>query len=428
MTETSTTETMRLFARNFRGFEYLDIDLSKNAFIVGDNSSGKTTILHLIDYVTRTDLLSSLILDEELHVGRYDVFSPYFSFSDIQIGYHVCNKETNSIRIVDFQRNRQSLIPEEKKISFFLNDRGVTLLKRGQSLFIRAVRFQELNIENAVFEHNKNVGFRKSKLNSDESLFSIALMWRLFKESDLIKRDDFSFFDNVLPSSRHIGPVRQAPSFFYELDRRIKGTGSHFPSMIHDMSKGKINTSPPRISAFGKESGLFDEIRVRKLVSDRYSSPLFVEIIKDKKEFDLTQVGVGISQVAPILVEIEAYLHHLMGSSIFCIQQPELHLHPVAQAALGEYFYNSVDPNMSFFIETHSNYIIDRFRYCMNRDNKTNNSAGTSPFNSANIIFCQSSDSGNIARTIKIDKNGKLINPPEEYNKFFLEELSRTLF
>lgn len=428
MTQTQPRETMRLFARNFRGFDHLDIDLRKNAFIVGDNSSGKTTILHLIDYVTKTDLLSPLILDEELHVGRYDVFSPYFAFSDIQIGYHVCNKGNNSIRIVDFKRNRQSLVPEEKKISFFLNDRGVTLLKRGHSLFFKVARLQELSVDNAIFEHNKNVGFRKSKMNSDESLFSIASMWRLFKESDLIERDDFSFFDNLLPSSRHIGPVRQAPSFFYELDRRIKGTGSHFPSMIHDMSKGKINTSPPRISAFGKESGLFDDIRVRKLVSDRYSSPLFVEIIKDKKEFDLTQVGVGISQVAPILVEIEAYLHHLMGSSIFCIQQPELHLHPVAQSALGEYFYNSVDPNMSFFIETHSNYIIDRFRYCMNRDSKTKNNIENSLFNSACIIFCQSSDAGNTAKTIEIDKNGKLVDPPEEYNKFFLEELSRTLF
>ena len=75
---------------------------------------------------------------------------------------------------------------------------------------------------------------------------------------------------------------------------------------------------------------------------------------------NLIDVGYGVSQVLPLLVEL---LPILSGASLFLLQQPEVHLHPSAQAALGSLFCTTVRASgRQLIVETHSEYIIDRIR------------------------------------------------------------------
>jgi hypothetical protein len=72
-------------------------------------------------------------------------------------------------------------------------------------------------------------------------------------------------------------------------------------------------------------------------------------------------LGTGISQVLPVLV---AALGH--NKNIVAIEQPELHVHPKFQVALGELFIHAVKderiaPNTVFILETHSEYMMLRF-------------------------------------------------------------------
>ena len=55
---------------------------------------------------------------------------------------------------------------------------------------------------------------------------------------------------------------------------------------------------------------------------------------------------------------------------MFLLQQPEVHLHPTAQAALGSLFCEIAGWDRQIIVETHSDYIIDRVRMDV-RDNKT---------------------------------------------------------
>lgn len=47
---------MIIFAGNFRGFKNVEIDTSKSVFLVGENSSGKSSLLYLIDAIHLNDL------------------------------------------------------------------------------------------------------------------------------------------------------------------------------------------------------------------------------------------------------------------------------------------------------------------------------------------------------------------------------------
>ena len=68
-------------------------------------------------------------------------------------------------------------------------------------------------------------------------------------------------------------------------------------------------------------------------------------------------VGIGVSQVLPVLVSAYASKNKLLA-----IEQPEIHLHPALQAELGDVFLESAlgDSGNTFLIETHSEHLILR--------------------------------------------------------------------
>ena len=84
-------------------------------------------------------------------------------------------------------------------------------------------------------------------------------------------------------------------------------------------------------------------------------------LIRDKArniELAPQDIGVGISQVLPVVV---AALHRKTG--MVAIEQPELHIHPAFQVALGDLFIEQVreHPDLTFILETHSEHLMLRF-------------------------------------------------------------------
>jgi len=74
--------------------------------------------------------------------------------------------------------------------------------------------------------------------------------------------------------------------------------------------------------------------------------------------YDLTNVGVGVSQVLPIIVM--ALLAE--NPCLLIFEQPELHLHPKVQARLADFFLSIGISGKQCLLETHSEYLVERFR------------------------------------------------------------------
>jgi len=76
---------------------------------------------------------------------------------------------------------------------------------------------------------------------------------------------------------------------------------------------------------------------------------------KNNIDLDPLDVGLGISQVIPVLVGIAR------NSGIFAVENPELHLHPAAQVALGDVFIDGIqNRDLNLLIETHSEHLLLR--------------------------------------------------------------------
>jgi energy-coupling factor transporter ATP-binding protein EcfA2 len=80
-------------------------------------------------------------------------------------------------------------------------------------------------------------------------------------------------------------------------------------------------------------------------------------------ERDLTDVGVGASQLLPVVVLV---LGSPAGSTVL-LEQPELHLHPAVQSRLAD-FFAIARTDIRLLIETHSEYIVTRLRLRVAQD------------------------------------------------------------
>ena len=177
-----------------------------------------------------------------------------------------------------------------------------------------------------------------------------------------------------------------------------------------------------RLEDFGHSSGLFDEILIKSF-GRTAGTPFQVQIRKYSGKGrkgprrNLIDVGYGVSQALPLLSE----LLHGESSGIFLLQQPEVHLHPSAQAALGSLFCAIAGPECQLVVETHSDYILDRVRMDI-RDKTT-----SLTHEDVSILYFEPGDLDVKIHSIRLDEYGNVLDAPIGYRKFFMEETSRSI-
>ena len=222
-------------------------------------------------------------------------------------------------------------------------------------------------------------------------------------------------------------PVRSKPRRTYDPARATRDPeGDYVPMYLAStftQDKDSWESLKSRLEEFGKSAGLFDEITIKTL-GRREGEPFQVRI----RRFDgrrkgpsrnLVDVGYGVSQVLPLITE----LLRPDASSTFLLQQPEVHLHPSAQAALGSLFFTTANRQRQLIVETHSDYVIDRVRMDL-RDRK-----GTTPLGhtDVSILYFERDAHGVTIHSLSIDQNGNIVGAPDSYGTFFMNETRRSI-
>ena len=214
-----------------------------------------------------------------------------------------------------------------------------------------------------------------------------------------------------MPSSS-VSPIRAKPQRTYDPDSDITThDGSEMPMVLNNISssdKERWERLRQLLITFGKESGLFSDISVRKL-GTASNDPFQLQIKAHGPKTNIADVGYGISQVLPILMRV---LND--KKDMYLLQQPELHLHPKGQAALASLLVEKAEGGKAFVVETHSDYIIDRVRIEIMRKN-------ISPDDVA-MIYMHPKGNKVTSHNITFDPQGNMIGAPKEYGEFFLKE------
>ena len=131
---------------------------------------------------------------------------------------------------------------------------------------------------------------------------------------------------------------------------------------------------------------------------------LQVKTNESDKMQDLTHVGVGVSQILPIVVM--ALLSE--ADDILIFEQPELHLHPKVQSRLTDFFL-ALSNDRQLIIETHSEYLINRLRL------RIVQSRNDGIKDASTILFVNKGKEGSQFQKVDITPFGSIVNWPSEF-------------
>ena len=216
-----------------------------------------------------------------------------------------------------------------------------------------------------------------------------------------------------------LAPLRSKPKRTYDPVREtVSSDGEHIPMLMMKLSgtdKHKWSSLQNDLVEFGRASNLFSDIRVRHH-GKQMSDPFQLRVkVRSGPPSNIMDVGYGVSQGLPILVDVKTKRNHA-----FLLQQPEVHLHPRAQAELAELFVKShKKQDNSFLIETHSDYIVDRVRILVRKKEID--------ADSVSILYFDPGESGVAIHSLSLDSEGNLHGCPSGYRKFFIRETDRLL-
>ncbi len=206
-------------------------------------------------------------------------------------------------------------------------------------------------------------------LTDEEKL--IKRIKRGFDYASTMMSHVYTNFDAGAQTTTYIGPFRESPERIYRdfetLSRDVGVKGENVSNLlIQDyQKKGKL------INAISE--WLYKTMGYTLTIKDMGSSLFQIMLVNDEGiESNILDVGFGISQVLPIIVQIikMSFISGRRingrlrkGESIY-IEQPELHLHPAAQAELADIFVNCIlnQKDSCLLIETHSEHLIRKLQ------------------------------------------------------------------
>lgn len=429
-----------VYVNNYRGFKRTTLPIYPVNFLVGENSTGKTSMLALLELLSVPDFW----FDLDFNGGTYEfggyrdivsagaedqtefqvgIFKPGENNPNESICYmmHFREAESGLPRLVFFSHYGEGYLAtmrlSRKRISARISTEVPSLSEWGTLDELFQFLQDDPPSQKSGYKFLSG-GIRGLSRRSPVYAFPRVLR-ELFGDDRCADLFGSFPFPGFARSFGGLAPIRTTPKRTYDgYAKPWSADGEHTPYVIRsNLSSTKAGAQEfvQNLEAYGEDSGLFRTIGITQF-GKRAASPFELTVALGDRTLRINSVGYGISQVLPVVVEALT-----RSNAWLAIQQPEVHLHPKAQAALGQLLFRSaVDRSLTLFIETHSDYVIDRFRLHM-RDNAT-----TGPF--AQVVFFERKGEHNTISPMEIDSLGDY--PDEQtvgFRDFFLLEQRRIL-
>ncbi len=220
----------------------------------------------------------------------------------------------------------------------------------------------------------------------------------------------------------YLGPLREEPSRTYtwsgEIPEHVGTRGERSIEAILASADRKIVPRkratgllfPAMISKWLTRLSLLAEFNPKEIAKDRKEYEVSVKTRGSDTTVLLPDVGFGVSQVLPVVVEC----FYAPANSTVIIEQPELHLHPRVQSELADLFIEAIrarednqDRNMQFIIESHSEHFLRRIQRRVAEGEIT-------PEDIA-IYYCEPGANGAQLRELPVDLYGEISGWPDEF-------------
>ena len=199
---------------------------------------------------------------------------------------------------------------------------------------------------------------REQVWSSPDDFFSPGVGWSSFMIHNFFGRD-----------VKYLGPLRKAPQVLYDprlRDLDLGLSGEYTAAILHANSAHQVipvtDTEAGRVTLESEVDVWLHRfgLATKAILEDRGRLGIGLQItpIDGSRPVDLTSVGVGVSQLLPVIV---LCLLSEPGDLII-LEQPELHLHPALQQQLGDFLLDCANSGRQLLVETHSEHLVNRVR------------------------------------------------------------------
>lgn len=382
----------RLKFENFKSWPSADLACGKITGIFGTNSSGKTSLLQFLLLMKQTkdatDRATALELNADLVelgtfndvVHRHDEtkrieWGMTFSLPKVLVLSAATGAGTVEVARGD-DLTATAQVSSGAKVAIGTRSMGYEL--GGTSFSLRQKNGStsqfELETANALggFKLVRNQG-RPWPLPAPSRSYAFPDEARTFYQNSAFLADLERTYETQLDNIYYLGPLREPPKRDYLWARsRPTDVGKKGERAIEAIlsareagvtlnlkAKGRNMPFEAVVAHWLRHLGLIEEFGVREIAPNSNRWQAWVRTRKGASEVLLTDVGFGISQVLPVIT----LLQYVPKGSTVLLEQPEIHLHPLAQAALADVLIQAATHRgVQIILESHSEHLLLRLQ------------------------------------------------------------------
>jgi predicted ATPase len=426
---------------NFKSWENTGaIRLAPLTVFFGRNSSGKSSLLQA--YLMMKQTAESLDPRQILDLGGENSYVDLGTYRDIvrdhDVSHQVRFQFTWTVSESVILRRVGANLLETKAFSFAAEVGHVQAKSKTLGeMFVQSMRYE---IEPGS---GKSVGLRRNNEYGYE-LFSTGMVLTQrrgrplaslpapvkcygFSESVFSSYQNADFlaalsleFDELMSEISYVGPIRERPQRSYQWrgtsPTSVGPRGENAISAI--LAAGRQNRKMGRRESAGrpymsfaenlgfwlKRMGVIDKFSVEEIAPNTDLYVLRVTVSGGRTQVDITDVGFGVSQVLPVLVQV----FYAPSDSTVILEQPEIHLHPAAQSQLGDVLIAAVrDNGVQLLVETHSEHLLRRVQRRIAEQKISNSEVA--------LYFIDTKGGASEIHELEVDTYGNIVNWPEDF-------------
>lgn len=419
--------------KNYKCYEdYHSFRLPGLTIVSGSNNSGKSSLLQAIYLLTQNKSISYpvLSLNEELGLGAFsDILNKNLTsnhtielsvdfdedtlqksqFDELVVNYIYINP--NNLRNISLSYHEENpllsglVINYKKKgnddwdsieVSLVDEDHSNTILYEITGRLDNGYCSITNNVPDPIIYENINKQGKKIISGELDEIRSLILLLNKanIKYIKAFRLDNFSVKNN-------------------SVTRDLGISGEYTAELINKRWNSKVQFYNPKTGEeFDVFSNVFDywikellgsNYRIRSISNDDKSYKIILKDTNTNFEFNLSQVGFGISQILPIITLL------LMSkkNDLLLIENPEVHLHPKLQSLFVDLCIFILNNKRKIIIETHSEHIINRLRLRIKENPEL--------ISKQNILFFEQVEGYLSSTEIFIDKDGKIDYWPKDF-------------
>jgi predicted ATPase len=409
----------KLRLKNFKAWSKPEpIPLTPVTMLLGTNSSGKSSLIQSLLLLKQTVQSP----DRAIHLNfGGDEVNDLFNFGGFDdVIYHDAKAPRQFSLGFSFLAPKGSRIDSGEFCGVYSKVSSGSVAVQEVTLSTAARQFRAIRRERGAYsilvdEESQPRG--KGRNYSPERSIALPAEAISFLQQDGGLVEDLSLaIRRELENIAYLGPLRRKPERDYVWNKSTPGgVGSDGHRAVDvllasALSKGEEqNRVIDGVSKWLSQMKVADRLEVRQIGrSTRYE----VVVHRQGIASNLRDVGIGVSQVLPVLT----LAYFAPEGSTVLLEEPEIHLHPLAQSVLAELFSHvSRTRKVQFIVETHSEHLFRRMQTLVARRKARRSDIA--------MYFVEKGRSGARLRSLPIDEYGRVSNWPPQ---FFGDALGET--